>query len=518
MQVLTRELSQFIDSYVSDHMHIPLELLMENAGRDIADALIGSFFENNQTGNVLFVCGTGNNGADGLVAARHLLEQDVSIFVTVVGNPTKGSPLFQKQMSILESLDCEIIDFNEFNDWSQVSVVVEGLMGTGFVGAMKPHTGDILHRIDVERTQYGFPLWAIDVPAGLDATTGQISEFTIPYDCTITFGSIKEGLLLYPGKDMAGTVIVAPLGIPWQKVLEQASSTIQHFTLDEALCKLIITDRLPQAHKGINGSALLIGGSHTMIGAPIMSAEAAVHSGAGKVSLIVPPDIHRTVQSKIIPEVMVQSVDAINTMTFENYQAISIGPGLGRTVEAKEIVESTLNRVSSPIVIDADGLYALGTIGSVQADLDTQTIHYVPYSTYNQCIMTPHLGEFSRLINKPVSYIEKHYVELASAFSIAHHVVLILKGIPTIVALPDGTVYINTLGNPGMGTGGMGDVLTGIVTSFVAQGYSLADAAVLAVYLHSRSGDLLSETKPWGYTPSDVSEHIGYVINELLKG
>ena len=132
--------------------------------------------------------------------------------------------------------------------------------------------------------------------------------------------------------------------------------------------------------------------------------------------------------------------------------------------------------------------------------------------------MTPHLGEFSRLINKSISYIEKHYVELASAFSVAHHVVLILKGIPTVIALPDGTVYINTVGNPGMGTGGMGDVLTGIVTAFIGQSYSLADAALLAVYLHSRSGDILSESKPWGYTPSDVSAYIGHVINELLKG
>ena len=132
--------------------------------------------------------------------------------------------------------------------------------------------------------------------------------------------------------------------------------------------------------------------------------------------------------------------------------------------------------------------------------------------------MTPHLGEFSRLIDKSISYIEKHYVELAIQFATAHNVVLVLKGIPSLIAFPTGEIYINGQGNSGMGTGGMGDSLTGIITSFVAQGYSLQSSALLGVYVHSRSADILCEEKPWGYTPSDVSRNVGVVLQELLKG
>ena len=132
------------------------------------------------------------------------------------------------------------------------------------------------------------------------------------------------------------------------------------------------------------------------------------------------------------------------------------------------------------------------------------------------CGMTPHLGEFSRLIDLPIKWIERHYITLARSFAKAHQVVLVLKGIPSVVALPDGTVYVNTIGNAGMGTGGMGDVLTGVIAGFISQGYSLQDSAILGVYVHSRSADILSDTKTWGYTPSDVSTSIGCVISELL--
>ena len=169
------------------------------------------------------------------------------------------------------------------------------------------------------------------------------------------------------------------------------------------------------------------------------------------------------------------------------------------------------------MVIDADGLYALGTIGHVYTH-DDKSITYEADMLFKDCIMTPHLGEFSRLIDKSISYIEKHYVELAIQFATAHNVVLVLKGIPSLVAFPTGEIYINGQGNSGMGTGGMGDSLTGIITSFVAQGYSLQSSALLGVYVHSRSADILCEEKPWGYTPSDVSRNVGVVLQELLKG
>lgn len=521
MQILTTEDARYIDQEVPKQLGVSLEILMENAGRGIVDALWGQYdlfsLDNARSINsfVLFICGTGNNGADGLVAARHLLEQGVPVQIVLVGDTSKCSDLFAVQLERCEAMGCIIDMYDEFNDWSNVAIAVEGIMGTGLTGRLRDLTIDVLHDIDTMRSQYNFDLWAIDVPAGLDASSGQISEGTLTYDYTVTFGAIKQGLLLYPGKAIGGTAIVAPLGAPWQHVLVDRDSTI---TIDSDLAETLINYRVPMAHKGVNGNTLIVGGSSDMVGAPMLAAEAAVHSGAGKVTLGVPDTIKHVVQGRIIPEVMVTSIDE-NESLYDGRQVVAIGPGLGRTTDIPDVVNQAIDSYEGALVIDADALYALGHVGSVDKDAlrdgHIESVYKVqknlPY-----CVMTPHLGEFSRLIDLPIKWIERHYITLARAFAKAHQVVLVLKGIPSVVALPDGTVYVNTIGNAGMGTGGMGDVLTGIIAGFISQGYSLQDGAILGVYVHSRSADILSDTKTWGYTPSDVSTSIGCVISELL--
>lgn len=521
MQILTTEDARYIDQEVPKQLGVSLEILMENAGRGIVDALWGQYdlfsLDNARSINsfVLFICGTGNNGADGLVAARHLLEQGVPVQIVIVGDTSKCSDLFAVQLERCEAMGCIIDMYDEFNDWSNVAIAVEGIMGTGLTGRLRDLTIDVLHDIDTMRSQYNFDLWAIDVPAGLDASSGQISEGTLSYDYTVTFGAIKQGLLLYPGKAIGGTAIVAPLGAPWQHVLVDRDSTI---TIDSDLAETLINYRVPMAHKGVNGNTLIVGGSSDMVGAPMLAAEAAVHSGAGKVTLGVPDTIKHVVQGRIIPEVMVTSIDE-NESLYDGRQVVAIGPGLGRTTDIPDVVNQAIDSYEGALVIDADALYALGHVGSVDKDAlrdgHIESVYKVqknlPY-----CVMTPHLGEFSRLIDLPIKWIERHYITLARAFAKAHQVVLVLKGIPSVVALPDGTVYVNTIGNAGMGTGGMGDVLTGIIAGFISQGYSLQDGAILGVYVHSRSADILSDTKTWGYTPSDVSTSIGCVISELL--
>ena len=523
MQILTTEDARYIDQEVPKQLGVSLEILMENAGRGIVDALWGQYdlfsLDNARSINsfVLFICGTGNNGADGLVAARHLLEQGVPVQIVLVGDTSKCSDLFAVQLERCEAMGCIIDMYDEFNDWSNVAIAVEGIMGTGLTGRLRDLTIDVLHDIDTMRSQYNFDLWAIDVPAGLDASSGQISEGTLTYDYTVTFGAIKQGLLLYPGKAIGGTAIVAPLGAPWQHVLVDRDSTI---TIDSDLAETLINYRVPMAHKGVNGNTLIVGGSSDMVGAPMLAAEAAVHSGAGKVTLGVPDTIKHVVQGRIIPEVMVTSIDE-NESLYDGRQVVAIGPGLGRTTDIPDVVNQAIDSYEGALVIDADALYALGHVGSVDKDAlrdgHIESVYKVqknlPY-----CVMTPHLGEFSRLIDLPIKWIERHYITLARAFAKAHQVVLVLKGIPSVVALPDGTVYVNTIGNAGMGTGGMGDVLTGIIAGFISQGYSLQDGAILGVYVHSRSADILSDIKTWGYTPSDVSTSIGCVISELLGG
>lgn len=521
MQILTTEDARYIDQEVPKQLGVSLEILMENAGRGIVDALWGQYdlfsLDNARSINsfVLFICGTGNNGADGLVAARHLLEQGVPVQIVLVGDTSKCSDLFAVQLERCKAMGCIIDMYDEFNDWSNVAIAVEGIMGTGLTGRLRDLTIDVLHDIDTMRSQYNFDLWAIDVPAGLDASSGQISEGTLTYDYTVTFGAIKQGLLLYPGKAIGGTAIVAPLGAPWQHVLVDRDSTI---TIDSDLAETLINYRVPMAHKGVNGNTLIVGGSSDMVGAPMLAAEAAVHSGAGKVTLGVPDTIKQVVQGRIIPEVMVTSIDE-NESLYDGRQVVAIGPGLGRTTDIPDVVNQAIDSYEGALVIDADALYALGHVGSVDKDAlrdgHIESVYKVQ-KNLSYCVMTPHLGEFSRLIDLPIKWIERHYITLARAFAKAHQVVLVLKGIPSVVALPDGTVYVNTIGNAGMGTGGMGDVLTGIIAGFISQGYSLQDGAILGVYVHSRSADILSDTKTWGYTPSDVSTSIGCVISELL--
>ena len=521
MNILTTEDARFIDREVPKQLGISLEILMENAGRGIVDALWGEYdlfsLNNGRSINsfVLFICGTGNNGADGLVAARHLMEQGVSVQIALVGDTNKCSDLFAVQLERCEAMGCIINMYDEFNDWSNVAIAVEGILGTGLTGRLRDLTIDILHDIDTMRSQYNFDLWAIDVPAGLDATTGHVTEGTLTYDYTVTFGAIKQGLLLYPGKAIGGTAVVAPLGAPWQQVLGERVRTI---TIDSDLAEKIINYRTPMAHKGVNGNTLIIGGSNDMIGAPILAAEAAVHSGAGKVTLAVPKIIKQIVQSRVIPEVMVTSTET-NKELFDCRQVVAMGPGLCRTREICDLVDHILDAYEGALVLDADALYALGHVGCVNKDALRDGDIEFAYTVEKElpyCVMTPHLGEFSRLIDLPIKWIERHYITLAREFAKAHQVILVLKGIPSIVALPDGTVYVNTIGNAGMGTGGMGDVLTGVIAGFISQGYSLQDSAVLGVYVHSRSADILNETKSWGYTPSDVSASLGFVVSELL--
>lgn len=521
MNILTTEDARFIDREVPKQLGISLEILMENAGRGIVDALWREYdlfsLNNGRSINsfVLFICGTGNNGADGLVAARHFMEQGVPAQIVLVGDINKCSDLFAVQIERCKAMGCSINMYDEFNDWSNVAIAVEGIMGTGFTGRLREVTIDILNDIDTMRSQYNFDLWAIDVPAGLDATTGHVSEGTLTYDYTVTFGAIKQGLLLYPGKAIGGIAVVAPLGAPWQQVLGESVRTI---TIDSDLAEKIINYRTPMAHKGVNGNTLIIGGSNDMIGATILAAEAAVHSGAGKVTLAVPKIIKQIVQSRVIPEVMVTSTET-NKELFDCRQVVAMGPGLGRTREICDLVDHILDAYEGALVLDADALYALGRVGCVNKDAlrngDIESAYTVEREL-SYCVMTPHLGEFSRLIDLPIKWIERHYITLAREFAKAHQVILVLKGIPSIVALPDGTVYVNTIGNAGMGTGGMGDVLTGVISGFISQGYSLQDSAILGVYVHSRSADILNETKSWGYTPSDVSASLGFVVSELL--
>lgn len=508
MRIITKEEAQFMDQEIPKRFGIPLLLLMENAGRDVADEISHFLREEEKKGPVLFLCGVGNNGADGLVAARHLQERGFRSLIYIQGDLDKASFLFVQQFEIIKAMGIEIITSFEDISWHTISLIVEGLMGTGFKGEMRPSMQKLLAALQTIRQEKDVvPLWAIDIPAGIEANTGKVAHGTLSYDRVITFGASKVGMHLYPGKEYCGQVIIRPLGAPWQVVLEKKGI----YSLDRTLAKTLLPKRSPNAHKGTNGFALLIGGSKGMIGAPIMASEACFHVGAGKIQLSVPKECADTVAIKVMPEIMIQGFTSNEQLLnfSEGKRAIAIGPGMGRSEVTQVLIQDFIKDSKGPLVVDADGLYALGKMNSAWI----RNFH----KKETLPIFTPHLGEFSRLTGKSISEIQEHYIEIAKEFAQTYQVVLVLKGIPSLVALPDGNVFINMLGNSGMGTGGMGDTLTGVITGLLAQGLSSKEAALLGVYLHSASADSLHEKMAWGYTPSQVGQGIAYELTNLFK-
>ncbi len=507
MRILSKEETNYIDEQIPLRTGLPLVLVMENVGRGIAEEIINSInsTNNKSASHVVFICGTGNNGADGLVAARQLLEYKIPSYVFIHGDILKGTDLFRTQYTACQSLGIKFVNSMKDIPWHSVGIVLEGLIGTGLTSDLRDPSQQLLEELHHWLTEYHIEnLWAIDIPAGVQTNSGQVSKGTLTYTKTITFGASKLGMHLYPGTSYCGEISIKPLGVPWESIKLEPHV----HTLDKDLVCKLYPIRPSNAHKGMNGHAHIIGGSESMIGAPIMAAEACVYTGAGKTTLHVPTDCILPVQCKVMPETMVQSFEtnADLLLSLTDCTAMAIGPGLGRSKESESLLTSLVSSFEGPLVIDADGLYALHELRATKQ-------YFIDRN--RSVIMTPHIGEFARLTGQSIPYIQSHYVDMAREFSMAYNVTLVLKGIPSIIALPSGNIYINTLGNSGMGTGGMGDTLTGIIVSLLAQGMNEDTAAILGVYSHSASADFLHHTKPIGYTPSDVGKGIGYILKQL---
>ncbi len=258
--------------------------------------------------------------------------------------------------------------------------------------------------------------------------------------------------------------------------------------------------RIKTSHKGTNGHVLIVGGTKGLVGAPIMAAAGAVRSGAGKTSLAVPSSVYSIASIKSLPEIMVHE----GIPTIQSLDVMAIGPGLGRTEESKLFMKQALEMYDCPVVLDADALFW---------DQETESLWQ---NRKEPTIMTPHVGEFIRMSGYSEQEIEEHRIDCARRFSMEKRVILILKGAPTYIAFPTGEVYENTTGNPGMGTGGMGDVLTGIIAALWGQSKDARVAALTGVYLHGLAADILAKHSPIGYTPTEVGRNIGQAIKEVV--
>lgn len=514
MRIATGELIREIDRRTIEEIGIPGAVLMENAGRG-ATRVLRERFQGLRRGPVILVCGAGNNGGDGFVIARHLHEAGIEtrVFLLVQQDRIRGDARIY--FDALCRLDVPVrvlkgqgIPEDVLTQWQGASCIVDAIFGTGLARPVEGLYQKAIEAIGACRR----PVFAVDLPSGICADTGRILGAAVRADCTATFGLPKRGLYLYPGAGCAGRVECVDIGIP-ESLLDALD--IREEVLEPASLAPCFR-RGPDTHKGTYGHLFVVAGSAGKTGAAALCAEAALRSGAGLVTLGIPRTLNPILEQKLT-EVMTlplpaSGVEALSAESLEEIQAfaasaqgLAIGPGIGVNTDTERIVRELWVGCASPMVWDADALTLLARNPDLRG---TQTA---------EIVVTPHPGEMGRLVGRPPSWVQQNRVEAARRFAEEWGVVTVLKGARTLIAAPDGRLRINLTGNPGMATGGMGDVLTGIIGGLLVQGLGGYDAASFGAWLHGAAGDRAAESLgPIGFLASEIMPFIPALFREIV--
>lgn len=483
MQILNRDLIRKSEESAVSGGAFSFRTLMGIAGKSAAEIICEKITVNGK--KIAVLCGNGNNGGDGFCVADYLYGQGASVTViTPLGLPkTENALYYYNELKFVEKVE-------SFCPQNNYDIIIDALFGIGFDRAP---SDDVTQLFDSVNSSKGYKI-AIDIPSGVDCDNGRIYTSAIKADLTVTFIALKPCFLLPEGSDYCGETIVANIGV----------TPIAHSFLTTE--KPIFPKRRHNSHKGSYGTALLINGSYGMAGAAVLAAKAALRSGLGIAKCAVCESIYAPFTMSI-PEAVCIPIKADENGTFdseyadfkkmkENCDAVLFGCGVKSGKGIDKILYDILN-CDLPCVIDADGINALSDCIDILKD------------SKNTVILTPHPGEMARLLNISVKEVESNRVNIARDFAKKHGYILVLKGANTIIALPDGEIFFNMTGNPGMATGGSGDVLSGIMVSLLAQGFSPSDAAKYAVYLHGEAGDKAAAKKgERAMLPSDIIEEL----------
>lgn len=490
------------DRYTIEKVGIPGMVLMENAGVAVVNALNEAFPPEDGRKIIVF-CGKGNNGGDGFVAARHLLLGGDDVDVVLLGKRDQLSGDAAMNMKIADRLGVSIEEITGIEDMEKsgirlddYDIIVDALLGTGI---QKSAEGLYSYVIELINSAVSFVV-SIDIPSGLNADVGKLIGPAVEADLTVTFGYPKICHILPPAEQYCGELVVADICIPDEAVhFEKTKREV----LTPDLLEGIVQPRESDSHKGDYGHLLVIAGSIGKLGASAMTARSASISGAGLVTVASPVSCVPIIQSKLTEEMAVGLDDegkgffieknADAAALIDGSTAFAIGPGIGRESETVKFIRRLLPLLKAPVVLDADGINAFTGFTGIFSSLN------VPL------ILTPHPGEFARLTGLEVSYIQENRLETAAEFAQKWRAYVVLKGFRTVVASPDGSVYVNMTGNPGMAKGGSGDVLTGVIGGLLAVGAEPLDAALLGVYLHGLAGDIAAEEiNPVSITAGDL--------------
>ena len=505
--VFTAAEMRALDARAIETLNIPGPRLMENAGRGAA-AVIAREWAPVRGRRVLVLCGKGNNGGDGFVVARHLKAKGARPRVLLVGLRAEvtgdARQALERWRGKVEEIHEEAGLATVARALAEAELVVDALLGTGLTGPARGLTAQVIEQINRSTARSGVPVVSLDLPSGLGSDSGALLGHTVRATLTITFASLKRSLLLQPAAEYAGRVVVVPIGVPDVEVAHGVST----FLLGESDIRPLFPPRPVEAHKGTYGHLLLIAGSVGKTGAAALAGRSALRSGVGLCTVATPASQQPIVagfsmetMTEPIAETASQSlaVKAREHLVELGMQrdAVALGPGISLDTETQALARALVAEVPRPMVVDADALSALA------GHLDL--LGQAPGAR----ILTPHPGEMARMLGLSIAQVQGDRIETVRRFCLEYRVHLVLKGARSVLGAPDGRVFINPTGNPGMATGGSGDVLTGMIGAFLARRFDPLTALQAGCYLHGLAGDLAAADRgEEGLVAGDIIECI----------
>lgn len=518
MRLVTARQMAAIDRRTIDHHGVPGIELMHRAGQAVVEELLA------RTGSVagerfVVLCGKGNNGGDGFVIARLLRENNAAVAVYLLGERERVTGDARSAMEEWRAAGGEVATLTEETavheaaaSWRDADYLVDALLGTGLSGEVQ----GLMRAAIEEVNRLRVPVIAVDIPSGVAGDTGLVCGVAVNAMLTVTFGLPKVGQALYPGRRHCGTLSVADIGFPEAAVREALEGEPPIFMTSKTDAARWMPKRQPDAHKGDAGRVMVVAGSVGMTGAAALASEAALRAGAGLVYLGCPESLNDILETKLtevitlpLPEIRRRRCLALRAVgdirrLLPQMRVLAIGPGIGRFRETVALVRRVVSESATPMVIDADGLFALAGAG------------LFPLPT--PAVLTPHYGEFARMVGCEIADIQRDPVESCRRAAGEWGVTLLLKGAPTVVCGPSGETWVNPTGNAGMATAGAGDVLTGAIAGLIAQGVAPEVAARLGAFAHGMAGDFArDELGTHGMIAGDILRHLPKAMRELTS-
>ena len=514
MRVLNTRQMRDADRRTIEEIGIPSIVLMENAGRQ-AVAAMEAAYDDLATSQVGVLCGRGNNGGDGFVVARTLVQRGIDVGVFLLGSVSEISGDARINLEVLGRIGLTVVEITTAQEWelhfteiSECDLVVDAILGTGFRGQLS----GLLETVVADVNALGVPIVSIDLPTGVSADTHVVDGTAIEASMTVTLGAPKIPLVFPPADSHGGDLVIADIGIPYPVFEELDGEYLEILTRERM--REIVPARVADSHKGDFGRVLVVAGSNGRTGAAHLSAIGALRSGAGLVTIATPRSCVPIIAA-MAPEYMTEGLDetasgtidygAIDRVLDLKADVIAVGPGLGQAPSTSAFVHALVERAGVPLVLDADALNAF--VGEPERLMGRDGV---------DVIITPHPGEMARLLNTSIEKVQSDRLKHAREFAAAHKVHVVLKGHRTVIAAPDGRTFVNLTGNAGMATGGTGDLLTGMLAAWFAQLLDAEAACKLAVYLHGTAGDLAeADEGEVALIATDIAARLGDAVLEL---